>query len=150
MRFRATIELNGKTATGVEVPGEVVEALGAGKRPAVQVTIGAHSYPSTIASRGGRFLIGISAENRELAGVVAGDVVDVDVVVDATPREVAIPDDFAQALAADAQAKAFFDGLSFSQRRWFVDGIQQAVKPETRRRRIDAAVSRLREGRGQR
>jgi Bacteriocin-protection, YdeI or OmpD-Associated/Domain of unknown function (DUF1905) len=150
MRFRATIELNGRTATGIHVPDEVVEALGAGKRPAVQVTIGAHTYASTIASRGGRFLLPVSGENRELAGVAAGDVVDVDLVVDALPRELEIPGDFAQALAADAQAKTFFDGLSFSQRRWFVDGIEQAVKPETRQRRIDAAVSRLREGRGQR
>ena len=150
MRFRATIELHGKTATGIRVPDEIVEALGAGKRPAVRVTIGAHTYPSTIASRGGRFLIGVSAENRELAGVAAGDVVDVDLALDASPRELVVPGDFAQALAAEPQAKAFFDGLSFSQRRWFVDGITQAKKPETRERRIDAAVSRLRDGRGQR
>ena len=150
MRFRATIELHGKTATGIQVPDEIVEALGAGKRPAVRVTIGAHTYPSTIASRGGRFLIGVSAENRELAGVAAGDVVDVDLALDASPRELVVPGDFAQALAAEPQAKAFFDGLSFSQRRWFVDGITQAKKPETRERRIDAAVSRLRDGRGQR
>jgi len=144
------IELHGKTATGIQVPDEIVEALGAGKRPAVRVTIGAHTYPSTIASRGGRFLIGVSAENRELAGVAAGDVVDVDLALDASPRELVVPGDFAQALAAEPQAKAFFDGLSFSQRRWFVDGITQAKKPETRERRIDAAVSRLRDGRGQR
>jgi hypothetical protein len=54
MRFRTTIELGGKTATGFPVPDEVVAALGAGRRPAVRVTIGSHTYRTTIASMGGR------------------------------------------------------------------------------------------------
>ena len=33
MKFRATIQLDGKTATGISVPGEVVAGLGGGKRP---------------------------------------------------------------------------------------------------------------------
>jgi hypothetical protein len=69
VRFRATIEQSGRTATGLRVPDEVVEALGAGKRPAVRVTIGAHTYRSTVASMGGVFMVGVSAENRESAGV---------------------------------------------------------------------------------
>ena len=73
MRFRATLESNGKTATGIRVPPEVVAALGTSKKPAVRVTIAGHTYRSTIASRSGRYLVGVSAENRELAGVAAGD-----------------------------------------------------------------------------
>jgi hypothetical protein len=53
--FRTTLRAAGKTATGIEVPSELVERLGAGKKPAVSVTIGAHTYRSTIASRGDRW-----------------------------------------------------------------------------------------------
>src|SRR4030081_903845 len=61
MKFRAEVESNGKTATGIEVPSKVVEHLGAGKKPKVTVTIGTYSYRSTVASMGGRFLIPVSA-----------------------------------------------------------------------------------------
>ncbi len=73
MRFRTEVELGGKTATGMEVPEEVVESLGSHKRPAVKVTINGHTYRSTIARMGGRYLLPLSAENREAAGVAAGD-----------------------------------------------------------------------------
>lgn len=78
MRFRATIQLNGKTATGIPVPAEVVASLGPSKRPAVRVTIGGHTYRSTVASMGGEFMLPISSENRMSAGVAAGDEVNVD------------------------------------------------------------------------
>ncbi|WP_284292978.1 YdeI/OmpD-associated family protein [Luteimicrobium album] len=71
MRFRATLELNGKTATGIEVPPDVVEALDGGKRPAVRVTIGDHAYRSTIGVAGGRTRLPVSAENRARAGIAA-------------------------------------------------------------------------------
>lgn len=150
MRFRATLELNGKTATGIRVPREVIADLGAGKRPAVRVTIGAHTYRSTIAPRGDRYLIGVSAENRAAAGVAAGDEVEVDLELDSETRTVSVPTDFADALGHEPDAKRFFDGLSNSQKQWFVLGIEEAKKPETRRRRIAKAVDRLREHRAQR
>ena len=95
MRFRASVDLHGKTATGIVVPPEVVDGLGSGKKPAVTVTIKGFSYPSTIASMGGRFLLPVSAEVRAGAGVAAGDVVDVDVALDTSTREVAVPADLA-------------------------------------------------------
>jgi hypothetical protein len=85
MRFRATLELHGKTATGIEVPPAVVEELGGGKKPAVTVTLGGHSYRTTIGSMKGLHLIPVSAENRTAAGLSAGDEVDVEVVLDAAP-----------------------------------------------------------------
>ena len=150
MRFRTTIQLSGKTATGIELPAEVVAGLGAGKRPAVRVTIRGHTYRSTVAPRGDRYLVGVSAESRDSAGVGAGDEVEVDIELDTEPREVAVPTDFVEALEQDAYAKRFFDGLSYSERRWFVFGIEEAKKPETRQRRIEKAISRLGEGKGQR
>ena len=76
-KFRAKLELAGKTATGMEVPAKVVDILGAGKRPPVRVTINGYTYRNTVAVYGGRFLLGVSAQNREGARVAAGDVVDV-------------------------------------------------------------------------
>ena len=147
MKFRATLELGGKTATGIEVPIEVVDALGSGKRPAVRVTIKDHTYRSTVASMGGRFMLPVSAENRESAGVAAGDEFDVDLELDSEPREVTVPADFAAALKREAKAKKFFDGLSYSKKRWHVLSIEGAKSPETRQRRIEKSIGMLREGR---
>lgn len=147
MRFRAVVQLNGKTATGIQVPPEVVASLGAGKRPSVRVTFNGYTYRSTVAPMGGAFMLPVSAEVRERASVAAGDEVDVDVEVDAEPREVNVPPDLAQALAGDADARRFFEGLSYSNQRRIVLSIDDAKTAETRQRRIAKAVSILREGR---
>jgi hypothetical protein len=147
MRFRTRVELGGKTATGLPVPPEVVEALGAGKKPAVRVTVDGHTYRSSIASRGGVYLIPLSAENRTAAGVAAGDEVDVDVEVDDAPREVSVPDDLRTALAGDDAARATFDALPYSHKQRHVLAIEGAKTPETRARRIDKALEMLRSGR---
>jgi hypothetical protein len=147
VRFRSTIELGGRTATGLEVPAEVVEALGVGKKPPVRVTIGAHTYRSTVAVMGGRYLLPLSAENRAAAGVAAGDEVDVDVELDTEPREVAVPADLSAALEGDDAAREAFERLSYSHRRRHVMAIEEAKTPETRRRRVTKALEMLREGR---
>jgi hypothetical protein len=146
VRFRATLEQSGKTATGVEVPSTVVDGLGAGKRPAVWVTINGHSYRSSIASMGGRFMLGVSAENREKARVAGGDVIDVDVQLDTAPRTVDVPKDFAAALRKEPKAKATFDGLSYSNQGWHVSSIEGAKTEETRQRRIAKSIAALRDG----
>jgi hypothetical protein len=147
MRFRTTVELGGKTATGLQVPPEVVEALGAGRRPAVRVTIGEHTYRSTVATRNGVYMLPLSAENRAGAGVAAGDEVDVEVELDDAPREVTVPPDLADALAGDAAARTTFDSLPYSHQLRHVLAIDDAKTPETRARRIDKALAMLREGR---
>lgn len=146
--FRTTIEGGGKTTTGIEIPAEVVESLGAGKRPKVSVTINGKTYRSSIAVMGGRFMVGVSAVNRDLTGVAAGDVVDVTLAVDTAPRQVDVPEDFAAALSTAPAAKRFFEGLSYSQQSWFVLGIEDAKSEATRQRRIVKAVERLASGRG--
>jgi len=147
MKFRATIELAGKTATGIEVPAAVVAKLGSSRKPAVRVTIKGYTYRSTIATMGGRFMLPISAEVRQAAGVAAKDKVDVDVELDTAPREVTVPADFSRALARERAAKRFFEGLSFSNKQRIVIAIEAAKAPETRQRRIAKSVSSLREGR---
>ena len=143
MQFRTTILAAGKTATGIEVPVEVIEGLGSGKRPAVRVTINGQTYRSTVAPRGERYLVGVSAENRKLTGVAAGDRVEVTIALDTEPREVTVPADFAEALDREPRARQRFDGLSYSKRKSFVLPIEQAKTPETRQRRIAKAMKEL-------
>jgi hypothetical protein len=147
MRFRASIQSSGKSATGIEVPKEVVSALGPSKRPAVHATINGYTYRSSVASMGGRFMLPVSAEVRERAGVAAGDEVDVDLELDTAPREVTVPPDLADALGRDAGAKRFFDGLNYSNKRRLVLAVEGAKTAETRQRRIAKTVDSLREGR---
>ena len=117
MRFRTTILSSGKTAAGIQVPDEVVEALGPSRKPPVKVTINGFTYRSTIASMGGVFMLGVSNDVRRSAGVAAGEDVDVELELDTEPREVVVPADFAAALDAEPAARAFFDGLSYSNKR---------------------------------
>jgi hypothetical protein len=147
MRFHATILQGDKTATGIHVPDEVVEALGSGRRPAVRVTINGFTYRSTVAVVSGNFMVGVSAENRAGAGVAGGDQVDVDIELDTAPREVTVPPDFAAALEAEPNARRTFDGLSNSNKSWHVGSIEGAKTDETRQRRIAKSVDMLREGR---
>jgi len=145
--FRATILQGGKTATGIQVPDDAVAALGKSRRPAVRATIAGYTYPSSVASMGGRFMLPVSAAVREHAGVAGGDEVDVTLELDTAPREVALPADFAEALRADAHATEVYERLSYSRRQRLVLPIGDAKTPETRQRRIDKALVTLREDR---
>ena len=146
LKFQAVVELGGKTATGIRVPEEIVTALGQGKKPPVRVTIGGHTYRTTVAAYTGAYYIPLAAEHRESAGVAAGQTVEVLIELDTQPREVEVPADFAEALAAEPQAQQFFESLSYSHKRRWVLSIDDAKTPETRQRRIAGAVSKLREG----
>lgn len=145
MKFRTTILSGGKTTTGIEVPAEVVEALGQGKKPPVKVTINGGTYRSSIAVMAGKYMVGVSAENRAVTKVTGGDVVDVEIEFDDAPREVALPPDFARALAGDPAAQAAFDELSFSRKRGLVEPIAAIKGAEARERRIDKTLATLRE-----
>jgi Bacteriocin-protection, YdeI or OmpD-Associated/Domain of unknown function (DUF1905) len=147
MRFATTVLLGGKTATGLQVPDEVVDGLGGGKRPAVKVTVAGHTYRTTVAARGGMFLVPLSAENRTAAKVEAGDEVEVDIELDTEPRVVTVPDDLAEAFTKDSQAQHNFDAMAFTHRNEYVRWIESAKRPETRERRVSEAVTALHEGR---
>lgn len=147
MRFRTTILQSGKTATGIEVPADVIDALGSGKRPPVRVTINGYTYRSTIAVMGGVYMVGVSADNRAGAGVAGGDEVDVAMELDTAPREVSLPADFAGALDAEPDARRTFDALSNSNKGWHVLSIEGAKTAQTRQRRIAKSIDALRIGR---
>ena len=109
MKFRTTLLQADKNATGIQIPDEVVESLGAGKRPPVRVTINGYTYRNTVAVMGGVFMVGVSAEHRKGANVAGGDEVDVDIELDTEPRVVTVPPDFQAALDNDVEAQRFFE-----------------------------------------
>jgi Bacteriocin-protection, YdeI or OmpD-Associated/Domain of unknown function (DUF1905) len=146
MEFRGEVILNGKTATGIQVPDGIVEALGAGQRPAVRVTLRGYTYRTTIAPMGGAYWIGVSAEHRGNSGIAAGDVLDVTVEVDDAPRTVSLPDDLAAALAADPTASQFFATLSYTNQNTYVQWVNDAKKAETRADRIAKTMTALHDG----
>jgi hypothetical protein len=143
-RFSTTVELGGRTATGFEVPPEVVDTLGAGKRPAVTVTVGGHTYRSTVAVMGGRYMLPLSAENRTAAGLSAGDAADVELELDTAPRVVEVPADLAAALDAEPAARAAFDALNYSNQRRHTLSVEGAKTDATRTRRVAKVVETLR------
>jgi hypothetical protein len=144
MEFRTTVVLGGRTATGMQVPDDVVVQLGAGKRPPVRVTVGGHTYRTTVAPMDGAFWVPLAAEHREAAGVSAGEEVEVAIERDDAPREVSVPDDLAGAF--DDAVRATFDSLSYSHRKEWVRWVDEAKKPETRAARIEKTVESLRAG----
>jgi hypothetical protein len=146
MDFDATLELDGKTATGITVPPDVIESLGAGKRPAVLVTINGSSFSTTIGSMKGVFKIPVSADRRRLIGTEAGDTLHVSVTLDEAPAKIEVPPELAEALASDRRSAEFFAGLTASQRKGFIVSIEGAKTADTRQRRIEKALSALKAG----
>ncbi len=143
MDFTAELVASGGTTTGFVVPDDVVERLGAGRRPKVAATLGGYTWRTSIASMGGRFMLGVSAAVREAAGVAAGETHTVTVVVDDAPRSVEVPPDLAEALAASPEAAAAWAALSYSNQRRHAEAVLAAKRPETRARRVEGVVSSL-------
>jgi hypothetical protein len=146
MRFRTTIRQSGKTATGIQVPDEIIEGLGAGKKPAVKLSVNGYVYRSTVATVDGNYMVGFNADHRAASGLVGGDEVVVDIELDTEPRTVELPADFAAALDAEPTARATFEKLSNSMKSYHVLQVTGAKTDETRQRRIDKSISVLRAG----
>ena len=132
--------------TGIVVPEEAIEQLAAGKRPPVLVNVNGYEYRNTVGVMGGRHMISISAAVRKDTGLKGGDPIHVTLTIADTPHEVNVPADFADALAANEGARAFFEKLSNSMQRYHVDDINAAKSADTRQRRIDKAVALFLEG----
>ncbi len=148
--FQATVELFGKTATGFRVPAAVVAALGERKRPPVRVTGGSHPYRSTVAPYGDWFFLPLNRQNRQAAGLAPGDEVAVILELDTDPRSVEVPPALAEALAETDEARVYFEELSSSHQREYVELINDAKRPATQDRRVARAIEMLAEGRAPR
>lgn len=142
MKFSTVMFQDGNN-TGIEVPAEVVAALGAGKRPAVVIDVNGYRYRSTIAPMGGKFLIPFSAERRRESGIRGGDAIDVELTVDTEPRTVTVPDDLRTAIDGSAGAAAQWERLSYSKQKAHVTSVEGAKAAETRARRIAKVIADL-------
>ena len=145
--FRTTLLQSGASATGIQIPPEVIAGLGAGKVPPVVVTVNGYTYRSTVAVMGGAYMVGFNADHRAASGIAGGDEIEVTVALDTEPRSVAVPAALAAALDADPAARATFDRLSNSNKGWHVSQVTGAKTDETRERRIAKSIEALREGR---
>lgn len=139
--FRTTLHgVQDMNATGIEIPPEVIDALGAGKRPKIVVTVNGLAYRSTAMVMGGRYMVGVTQEQRAKTGLEAGDEIEVTIELDTAPREVTVPPDLAAALKAAGAFEAF-EKLSYTHRKEHVRAIEEAKAAETRQKRIDKAVA---------
>ena len=146
--FRTAIRSEGQNATGIHVPADAMAALDSRKRVPVVVTINGHSYRSTVVPYNGEpAMLPLSAANRHAAGVRAGEEIEVTLEVDTAPREADVPPELAEALAADHAAAAFFETLSYSNKRVFTLNVEGTSNPETKARRVAKAIELLRAGR---
>ncbi|HEY7201905.1 MAG TPA: YdeI/OmpD-associated family protein [Candidatus Dormibacteraeota bacterium] len=144
-RFEAVVTAEGP-GVFVEVPVDMVAALGAGRRPAVVVEINGYRWRSTPAVYGGRCYLPLRKEVRQAAGIEAGQTVTVGLELDEGPRDVALPDDLAAALREDPTVEAAFAALSFTHRKEYVEWVEAARRDDTRRRRVERTVEILRPG----
>ena len=142
MRYRTTVLLHGRN-TGIPVPDDVVEKLGAGKRPPVVLTIGTYRYRTTLASRDGGFLVPLSSAHREASGVDGGDEIEVEIAIDTASRTIEPPADLAACLAEDPAAASAWESLAPSHRKAHVEALESAKAPETRARRLEATLRKL-------
>ena len=145
MKYRAKVIPSGN-ATAVEVPTDVMKALGSGRRPLIAVTINGHMWRSRVALMRGQCLVGISAANSAASGIAEGDVVEVDLELDTEPRVVPEPPDLAKALNDDPEGRAAFDRLPYGLKRKHVAAIEEAKTSEVRQRRIASLVATMRSG----
>ena len=142
LRIHTVLEPSGP-ATAIELTDEQVAELGGGKRAAVKLTIGDRTARLRLGVMGGRNLLGLSKAVRAELGVEIGDALHAVIELDTDERTVDLPDDFASALDAEPGARAAFDALPPSHRKEHVRAIVEAKRPETRTRRIEAAVAKL-------
>ena len=136
--FKTTIVRDGSMCY-IPVPFDPKPVFGKVRAPVV-VTLNGYSYRSTIAAMGGTVCIPLRRSNREAAGLEGGEKLMVQLALDSEKREVEPPRDLVAALRAAPPAWDRWRELSYSHQREHVEAIEQAVKPETRARRIASAV----------
>lgn len=144
--FKTILFRAGKTATGIVVPEEIVENMGAGKKPPVTITINGYTYRNTVAVMGGKFMVGVSAEHRQGAGVKGGEQIEVTIALDTEPRVAEVPEDLQRALDEDKTAASHFETLSYSKKRALILPLTDAKTEDTRKKRLEKTIETLRAG----
>lgn len=129
--------------TGFEIPESFVTELGGGRKPKVTATVNGFTFRSSIAYMGGQFLLGVSKERRESAGIKGGDVVELEIELDTAPRVIEVPPDLKEAFLSNPVAAEFWETISYSNQRWHAEQIEGAKAAETRARRVARSIALL-------
>jgi len=146
IQFTAQLPSRGPAVAVVLDPAQV-ETIGEGaKRFPVVATVYGYTWRTSVAHMGGEFLLGLNREVRQCAGAEPGDMVDVTMELDATPRQVQVPEALATALATDPKAGAGFEKLAFTHRKEYARRVAEAKREETRQRRVREALEMIRSG----
>jgi hypothetical protein len=144
-RFDGELEAQRGGGCSIEVPAEVIAALG-GARVWVKGTLNGVVFSSNTMPLGaGRAALGVHKATRQAAGAAIGDRVTIELERDDAPRQLDVPPDLSRALAADDLALAVFERLSFTHKREYADYVSEAKRPETRARRIEETLKQLRQ-----
>jgi hypothetical protein len=146
IEFKTMLEARGPAAAVILDDGQAAEVGEGKKRFPVVATVNGYTWRTTVARMGGEFLVGLSREVRDGAGVAAGDEVDIVLALDVAPREVDVPAALATALAGDAAAATAFERMSYTHRKEYARWIVEAKREETRERRVQQAVEMIRAG----
>jgi Bacteriocin-protection, YdeI or OmpD-Associated/Domain of unknown function (DUF1905) len=145
MKFKTKIVQIGNN-TGINVPDNIIESFGVGKKPPVVITLNKFTYRGTVAVMGGKYMVSLSAENRKNAKVSGGDEVEITIELDAQPRMVELPADFEKALSKNASCRNNYEKLAPSRKKAIVLSITDAKTEETRKKRIEKAIASLAAG----
>lgn len=146
IEFRAPLQPRGPAAAVVLDDAQVAEVGEGARRFPVVATVNGYTWRTSVARMGGEFVVGLSREVRQGAGVAAGDQVDVILELDGAAREVEVPSALAAALARDAQARAVFEKLAFTHRKEYARWVAEAKREETRERRVQQALEMIKAG----
>jgi hypothetical protein len=150
LRFRGVLTSTprGGGGTLVPIPKEVAARLGALRgMPKVNAVIAGQPYRGSLMPMGdGTYCLGVLKSIQEKAGVGQGDSIAIEIELDTAPRTVEVPADLARLLARDRKAAAAWEELSFTNRKEMARSLEEAKRPETRERRLAAAIRSLRSG----
>ncbi len=129
----------------VDVPADASRALGAGTHPPVAGEVTGVGFRTRLTPRGGgAYRLFLNGEVRSAAAVGVGDVAEVEVWPDDTPRAPALPADLASALDAIPGGLEALASLTEAQREGMVAFIERARTAETRARYVGRVVEEAR------
>jgi hypothetical protein len=114
--------------------------------PKIAAVIAGHPYRGSLMPMGdGTYCLGVLKSIQEAAGVGFGDTISIELELDTAPRRVEPPADLARAMVGNQAMVANWEKLSFTTKKEMARTLEEAKKPETRERRLAAAVARLRQ-----
>lgn len=144
LRFTATLTRQpDSSATFIAVPMDIYTVFGARGRVMVTGTLNGHEFHSSIFPYGGVHYLGVNRDTRDAIGIKAGDIVDVVMQVDDSPRVITLPEDLAAALKENPQAFKNWKKLSYSHQKEYVKALEEAKKHETRMARLRKTIQAL-------